>query len=94
MGANALLPRPHYDDAREAGLVLRARNRLRDRSWKIVVLGVLVGPFAALTQAGPDAAGVTDLHRALTSMIVVAALVLVGEVASILYYLHDLRRAP
>jgi len=57
------------------------------------MLGVLVGPFLALTQAGPDAAGVTDLHRAIVSMIVVTTLVLVGEGVSILYYLHDRRRS-
>lgn len=82
---------PRHDGADE-GLVLRARSRLRERTWKIAALGVLVGPFAALTQAGPDAAGVTDLHRALASMLAVAALVLASEAASTLYYLHDRRR--
>ncbi len=66
---------------------------MRERTWKIAVFGVLVGPFAALTQAGPNAAGETDLHRALASMILIVALVLVGEGASILYFLFDRKRA-
>ena len=92
VGASAPLIRDHHGDTRNAGRVLRAQDRLRARSWKIAVLGVLVGPFVALTQAGPDAAGVTDLHRALASMFVVASLVLVGEGMSILFYFRDRRR--
>lgn len=93
VGASAPLVRANHGDTRNAGRLLRAQNRLRARSWKIAMLGVLVGPFLALTQAGPDAAGVTDLHRAIVSMIVVTTLVLVGEGVSILYYLHDRRRS-
>ncbi len=82
----------HRIDARSAGRVQRARARLRDRAWKIAVLGLLVGPFAALTQAGPDAAGVTDLHRTVASMIAVVLLVAAGEGSSLAYYAIDRRQ--
>ena len=62
---------------------------MRDRSWKIALFGLLVGPLAALTQAGPDAAGVTDVHRATLSLIAVVLVVAVGESCSLGYYLID-----
>ena len=72
----------------------RARARLRERSWKIAAFGLLVGPLAALTQAGPDAAGVTNVHRAAVSMIAVALLVGTGEGLSLAVYAFDRRRRP
>ena len=72
----------------------RARARLRERSWKIAAFGLLVGPLAALTQAGPDAAGVTNVHRAAVSMIAITLLVGTGEGLSLAVYAVDRRRRP
>ena len=84
---------PDLTGRRRARNLERASARLRDRSWKIAAFGLLVGPLAALTQAGPDAAGVTAVHRAVASMIAVALLVGAGEAVSLAAYVLERRRA-